>query len=154
MSATSASSPPPPAPPPPPPIPAWLLNPPPSPPFPPPPPSPPPAITVGAEVYASAMFGGGGDVHRRVDLFLRDVAVKPSRPFLESPATFEALGMNATDTVDANLQFVTRSDIGAQTVVEVSLGFVLADPGVSLSSLNPGSAAVGWRCTLTPSVDP
>jgi hypothetical protein len=131
--------PPPQSPPPLPPVPSWLLNPPPSPPFPPPTPFPPPLLTVGGEVYASAVFGGGSDVHRRVDLFLRDLAIAPSRPFREAATTFVALGMNDTDTVAANLEFVTRSDISTQTVVEVGLSFVLADPGVPLSSLYPGS---------------
>ena len=131
--------PPPQSPPPPPPNPAWLLSPPPHPLPPPPSPSPPPALTVSAEVRAFAYFAGGGDVHRRADLFLRDLGVAPLRPFEHSPATYLALGMNATDTVAADLEFVTKSNIGAQTVVEVALGFVLADPGVPLSRLSPGS---------------
>lgn len=84
--------PPPKSPPPAPPRPAWLLNPPPSPPHPPPQPHPPPLLTVGGQVFASAVFGGGGDVNRRVDLFLRDLGLKPKRPFQEATDTFVQLG--------------------------------------------------------------
>ena len=133
--------PPPQSPPPPPPQPAWLLNPPPSAPSPPPQPHPPPALTVSGEVYASAVFAGGGDVHRRVDLFLRDLGLKPDKPYRDDVPTFRGLGMNDTSTVTATLEFVTRSDIGTQTVVELYVGLVFADPGVPLSSLHAGSTA-------------